>query len=105
MRILKIAAKVVKIIDIRKDFDEKIQIPRDFCCRNSEIPRDFCCRNSEIPNENEHKLRFPLYPAEAGWEFFAVFFVMCDTGTTHSVPRTSFFCARTVDMVMRTGHI
>lgn len=42
--------------------------------------------------------------AQAGGEFGAVFFMMQYTGTTDAATGTSFFCAGTIDIVMRTGH-
>ena len=49
-------------------------------------------------------LFLPVYAAEAGGEFGSVCFMMRNTGTTDAVTGTSFFCAGTIDIVMRTGH-
>lgn len=51
MKVLKFAAKVLKTNDIRKDFNKKIKIPRDFFCSNSKIPHDFCTQNPKFPRD------------------------------------------------------
>ena len=51
------------------------------------------------------KLLFlPVYSPEAGGEFGSSGFMMCHALATLSVPRTSFFCTRTLYVIIWTGH-
>ena len=49
-------------------------------------------------------LFLPFNPSQARREFGAVFFMMCYTLATLSVPRTSFLRARAIYMIIWTGH-
>ena len=49
------------------------------------------------------KLLLPLYLSEAGGEFGAVFFMMCNALAALSVTGTAFFRARTIDTLGRLG--
>lgn len=48
-------------------------------------------------------LRLPIYSAQAGGKFGAVFLMMQYTRTADAVTGTAFFCARTVYVIMWTG--
>ncbi len=50
-------------------------------------------------------LFLPINTPQAGGEFGAVFFMVRDALTAFSVPRASFFRARTINIVMWTGHV
>ncbi len=51
------------------------------------------------------KLLFlPVYSSEAGGEFGSSGFMMCDAGAATPVPRTAFFCAWAINIIMWTGH-
>ena len=49
-------------------------------------------------------LFLPFNPSQARRKFFAVFFVVCYTLATLPVTRTGCFSARTIYVIMWTGH-
>ena len=55
--------------------------------------------------KKRYKLFLPLYSTEAGGELSSVGFMMRDTLAALSVPRTSLFHTRAIDIIIRTGHI